>query len=89
MMKLSQRLVNHFCTSITPSGGQQWTTVSGLDEFEVRATLRRTTDPGQPKGVVLSAATTIWLPVTPENVFSFLRDERTRPQVNTPLNCAF
>ncbi|GER56727.1 homeobox-leucine zipper family protein [Striga asiatica] len=85
MMKLAQRMVNNFCSSINPSNGQQWTTLSGggggLNEFEVRATLHRSTDPGQPNGVVLSAAATIWLPISHENVFNFFRDERTRPQV--------
>lgn len=81
MMKLAQRMVNNFCASINPSNGHQWTTLSGTNEFEVRATLHKSTDPGQPNGVVLSAATTISLPIPPQNVFNFFRDERTRPQV--------
>ncbi|KAL0441172.1 UNVERIFIED_CONTAM: Homeobox-leucine zipper protein HDG11 [Sesamum radiatum] len=80
MMKLAQRMVNNFCSSINPASGQQWTTLSGLNEFEVRATVHRSIDPGQPNGVVLSAAATIWLPVPPQNVFNFFKDERTRPQ---------
>ncbi|KAL2533075.1 Homeobox-leucine zipper protein HDG11 [Abeliophyllum distichum] len=80
MMKLAQRMVNNFCASLNPSNGQQWSTLSGSNEFEVRATLHKSNDPGQPNGVVLSAATTIWLPIPPENVFSFFRDESTRPQ---------
>ncbi|KAH6806760.1 homeodomain GLABROUS 11 [Perilla frutescens var. frutescens] len=80
MMKLAQRMVNNFCASINPANGQQWTTLSGMNEFEVRATLHKSTDPGQPSGVVLSAAATIWLPVPPPSVFNFFRDERTRPQ---------
>ncbi|KAI3464189.1 hypothetical protein Pfo_020852 [Paulownia fortunei] len=74
------RMVNNFCSCINPSNGQQWTTLSGLNEFEVRATLHKSTDPGRPNGVVLSAAATIWLPIPPQNVFNFFRDERTRPQ---------
>lgn len=82
MMKLAQRMVSSFCASINPCNGHQWTTLSGgLNEFEVRATLHKSTDPGQPNGVVLSAATTIWLPIPPQNVFNFFRDERTRHQV--------
>ncbi|KAL2243851.1 UNVERIFIED_CONTAM: Homeobox-leucine zipper protein HDG11 [Sesamum indicum] len=80
MMKLAQRMVNNFCSSINPASGQQWTTLSGLNEFEVRATVHRIIDPGQPNGVVLSAAATIWLPVPPQNVFNFFKDERSRPQ---------
>ncbi|KAK6128213.1 hypothetical protein DH2020_038047 [Rehmannia glutinosa] len=51
MMKLAQRMVSNFCSSINPSNGQQWTTLSGTNEFEVRATLHKSTDPGQPNGV--------------------------------------
>ncbi|KAL3512453.1 hypothetical protein ACH5RR_025170 [Cinchona calisaya] len=80
MMKLAQRMVRSFCQSINPSNGHQWTTLSGLNEFEVRATLHKSSDPGQPNGVVLSAATTIWLPIPPQHVFNFFRDERTRTQ---------
>lgn len=83
MMKLAQRMVSNFCGSINPANGQQWTTLSGVNEFEVRATLHKSSDPGQPSGVVLSAAATIGLPVPPTSVFNFFRDERTRPQVRT------
>ncbi|KAG8388503.1 hypothetical protein BUALT_Bualt02G0132400 [Buddleja alternifolia] len=80
MMKLAQRMVNSFCSSINPSNGQQWTTFSGFNEYEVRSTLYKSADPGQPNGVVLSATATIWLPIPPQIVFNFFRDERTRPQ---------
>ncbi|KAK4370764.1 hypothetical protein RND71_010239 [Anisodus tanguticus] len=80
MMKVTQRMVRNFCASINPSNGHQWNNISALDGFEVRATLQKSTDPGQPNGVVISAASTIWLPVPPQHVFNFLRDERTRPQ---------
>ncbi|XP_008240378.1 PREDICTED: homeobox-leucine zipper protein HDG11 [Prunus mume] len=80
MMKLAQRMVNNFCASISTSNGHRWTTLSGMNEVGVRVTIHKSTDPGQPNGVVLSAATTIWLPVSPQNVFNFFKDERTRPQ---------
>lgn len=81
MMKLAQRMVNNFCTSISTSNSHRWTTLSGLNEVGVRVALHKSTDPGQPNGVVLNAATTFWLPVSPQNVFNFFKDERTRPQV--------
>lgn len=81
MMKLAQRMMNNFCASLNPSPGQQLTTLLGSNEVEVRATLHRSVDPGQPNRMVLSASATIWLPVSPQNVFNFFRDERTRPQV--------
>ncbi|KAJ7975330.1 Homeobox leucine zipper protein [Quillaja saponaria] len=80
MIKLAQRMVNSFCASISSSNGHHWTTLSGSNEVGVRVTLRKSTDPGQPNGVVLSAATTIWLPISPQNVFNFFKDERNRSQ---------
>ncbi|XP_068662098.1 homeobox-leucine zipper protein ROC8-like [Aristolochia californica] len=80
MMKLSQRMINNFCTSISTSSGHRWTTLSGLNDVGVRVTVHKSTDPGQPNGVVLSAATSLWLPVSPQTVFNFFKDERTRAQ---------
>lgn len=81
-MKLAQRMVNSFCASISSSNGHRWTTLSGMNEVGVRVTVHKSNDPGQPNGVVLSAATTIWLPIPPQDVFSFFKDERTRSQVD-------
>ncbi|KAL5225320.1 hypothetical protein ABZP36_011959 [Zizania latifolia] len=81
MMKLSQRMVNSFCGSLGASQMHQWTTLSVTNEVSVHVTMHRsTTDPGQPNGVVLSAATSIWLPVPCDHVFAFVRDENTRSQ---------
>nr|XP_019704584.1 homeobox-leucine zipper protein ROC8 [Elaeis guineensis] len=80
MMKLSQRMINNFCSSLSASTGNRWTTLSGLNDVGVRVTVHKSTNPGQPNGVVLSAATSIWLPISSERVFSFLKDERTRAQ---------
>nr|CAD1827139.1 unnamed protein product [Ananas comosus var. bracteatus] len=80
MMKLSQRMVNNFCASLSSSQIQRWTMLSGLSDVGVRVTVHRSSDPGQPSGVVLSAATSLWLPMSCERVFSFFRDENMRPQ---------
>lgn len=81
MMKLAQRMVNNFCASISTSHGHRWTTLSGMNEVGVRVTVHKSTDSGQPNGVVLSAATTIWLPVSPQTIFNFFKNDRTRSQV--------
>ena len=44
-------------------------------------TKRRENDLGEPSGIVLSATTSFWLPVSHKFVFDFLRDESTRTQV--------
>ncbi|WVZ14686.1 hypothetical protein V8G54_012252 [Vigna mungo] len=73
MMKLAQRMVTNFCASISASAGHRWTTLSGsgMNEIGVRVTVHKSTDPGQPNGVVLSAATTIWLPIPPQTWDAF------------------
>ncbi|KAL9432629.1 hypothetical protein AB3S75_027619 [Citrus x aurantiifolia] len=86
MMKLAQRMVSSFCTSISTSNRYRGTTISGLNEVGVRVTLHKSMDPGQPNGVVLNAATTFWLPIPPQNVFNFFKDERTRPQWDVLTN---
>ncbi|CAM0943827.1 unnamed protein product [Alopecurus aequalis] len=85
MMRLSQRMVGSFCASLSASQLHRWTTLSGPggvseDAAGVRVMVHRSTDPGQPSGVVLSAATSIWLPVSCDRVFAFVRDENTRSQ---------
>ena len=81
MMKLAQRMVSNFCASISTSNSHKWTTISGMNEIGVRVTVHKSNDPGQPNGVVLSAATTIWLPISSQAVFNFFKDETKRPQV--------
>ena len=49
---------------------------------DVRVLIRKSVDdPGRPPGIVLSAATSLRLPVPPSKVFQFLRDERFRTEV--------
>ncbi|CAM0913875.1 unnamed protein product [Alopecurus aequalis] len=82
MMKLSQRMVSSFCASMTASQHHQWTHMTGAagNDVCVRVSMHRNGDPGQPNGVVLSAATSVWLPVPCDHVFAFVRDESTRSQ---------
>nr|CAB3447983.1 unnamed protein product [Digitaria exilis] len=81
MMKLSQRMVSSFSASLSASQVHRWMTLSGPNnDVGVRVMVQRSTDPGQPSGVVLSAATSIWLPVPCDRVFAFVRDENTRSQ---------
>ncbi|CAL9138047.1 unnamed protein product [Musa acuminata var. zebrina] len=80
MMKLAQRMLSSFCANVGASNGHQWNTISGLNDVGVRVTIHKTTDAGRPDGVVLNAATSMWLPISSEKVFGFFKDERTRSQ---------
>ncbi|XP_057796901.1 homeobox-leucine zipper protein MERISTEM L1-like [Salvia miltiorrhiza] len=79
MLKLAERMVMSFCTGVGASTAHTWTTLSGSGADDVRVMTRKSMDdPGRPPGIVLSAATSFWLPVPPKRVFDFLRNENSR-----------
>ncbi|XP_060209578.1 homeobox-leucine zipper protein HDG2-like [Lycium barbarum] len=83
MLKLAERMVNSFSSGVSSTAGSQWKTISeGIETDEnVRVMTRKSiNDPGRPPGIVLSAATSFWLPISPKTVFDFLRDENTRTE---------
>ncbi|KAE8703676.1 Homeobox-leucine zipper protein ANTHOCYANINLESS 2 [Hibiscus syriacus] len=82
MLKLAQRMTNNFCAGVCASTVHKWNklNVGNVDE-DVRVMTRKSVDdPGEPPGIVLSAATSVWLPVSPQRLFHFLRDERLRSE---------
>ncbi|XP_039042570.1 homeobox-leucine zipper protein ANTHOCYANINLESS 2-like isoform X2 [Hibiscus syriacus] len=80
MLKLAQRMTDNFCAGVCASTVHKWNklNVGHVDE-DVRVITRKSVDdPGEPPGIVLSAATSVWLPVSNKKLFDFLRDERSR-----------
>ncbi|KAF9626355.1 hypothetical protein IFM89_032409 [Coptis chinensis] len=81
MLKLAERMVISFCSGVSASTAHTWTTLSGTGDDDVRVMTRKSVDdPGRPPGIVLSAATSFWLPVSPKTLFDFLRNENSRNQ---------
>ncbi|KAF4372505.1 hypothetical protein F8388_027178 [Cannabis sativa] len=81
MLKLAERMVMSFCVGVGASTAHAWTTLSATGSDDVRVMTRKSMDdPGRPPGIVLSAATSFWLPVPPKRVFDFLRDENSRSE---------
>ncbi|KAG1362302.1 homeobox-leucine zipper protein ROC5 [Cocos nucifera] len=82
MLKLAQRMTDNFCAGVCASSAHKWSKLSlGNIGEDVRVMTRQSVDdPGEPPGVVLSAATSVWLPVSPLRLFDFLRDERLRSE---------
>ncbi|KAM7264794.1 hypothetical protein ACFE04_002477 [Oxalis oulophora] len=81
MLKLAERMVTSFCTGVGASTAHAWTTLSATGSDDVRVMTRKSMDdPGRPPGIVLSAATSFWIPVPPKKVFDFLRDENSRSE---------
>ncbi|KAI5082765.1 hypothetical protein GOP47_0002508 [Adiantum capillus-veneris] len=79
LLKLAQRMTTQLCSNVSSSS--TWTTLSGNNgEEEVRVLTRESSseNPYEPSGMVLSAATSIWLPVSPQHVFDFLINPTAR-----------
>ncbi|CAI9101722.1 OLC1v1039114C1 [Oldenlandia corymbosa var. corymbosa] len=82
MLKLAQRMTDNFCAGVCASTVHKWNKLNtgNMDE-DVRVMTRKSMDdPGEPAGIVLSAATSVWLPVSPQRLFDFLRDEHIRSE---------
>ncbi|GAB4861822.1 Homeobox-leucine zipper protein ANTHOCYANINLESS 2 [Ancistrocladus abbreviatus] len=82
MLKLAQRMTDNFCAGVCASTIHKWSKLNmGNVDEDVRVMTRKSVDdPGEPPGIVLSAATSVWLPVSPQRLFDFLRDERLRSE---------
>ncbi|XVE58587.1 hypothetical protein DITRI_Ditri04bG0181600 [Diplodiscus trichospermus] len=82
MLKLAQRMTYNFCAGVCASSVHNWDklSVSTVGEDVRVMTRKNINDPGEPRGVVLSAATSVWMPITQQRLFDFLRNERTRSQ---------
>ncbi|GJS70020.1 hypothetical protein Tco_0702861 [Tanacetum coccineum] len=62
--------------SVGSSTAHTWTTLSSSGADDVcLMTSERMDDPGRPPGIVLSAATSFWIPIQPKQVFCSLWDE--------------
>ncbi|XP_042461681.1 homeobox-leucine zipper protein ROC5-like isoform X1 [Zingiber officinale] len=83
LLKLAQRMTDNFCSGVCASSAREWSKLGGGVNIgeDVRVMTRQSVaDPGEPPGVVLSAATAVWLPVSPQRLFDFLHDEQQRSQ---------
>ncbi|KAI5423513.1 homeobox-leucine zipper protein PROTODERMAL FACTOR 2 [Lathyrus oleraceus] len=85
MLKLAERMVTSFSTSIGAASNHAWTNVhSDGSEHVVKVMTKKYVDESgrgsRSPGVVLSTATSFWLPIPPRRTFDFLRDENTRCQ---------
>ncbi|XP_028806078.1 homeobox-leucine zipper protein ANTHOCYANINLESS 2-like [Neltuma alba] len=80
MVKLAQRMTDNFCSGIIASSGLRWDSlrVETLGDDVKVMTRKSEGEPGDPPGVMLSAATSIWLPLSQQSLFDFLRDQRRR-----------
>ncbi|KAI9159605.1 hypothetical protein LWI28_000093 [Acer negundo] len=79
-LKLAQRMMYNFSSGVCVSSLRKWDKlcVEGVPEDLRVLTRKSRNDPGEPTGIVLSAATSIWLPTTKQRLFDFLSNQRMR-----------
>ncbi|KAK7402294.1 hypothetical protein VNO78_14447 [Psophocarpus tetragonolobus] len=79
ILKLAQRMTWSFCHAIGASSFHTWTKVTSKTGEDIRISSRKNlNDPGEPIGLILCAVCSVWLPVSPNVLFDFLRDEMRR-----------
>ncbi|ESQ43310.1 hypothetical protein EUTSA_v10015677mg [Eutrema salsugineum] len=78
ILTLAQRMKRNFYSGITASSIHKWEKL--LAENVGQGTRILTRKSLEPSGVVLSAATSMWLPVTQQRLFEFLCDGKCRNQ---------
>lgn len=90
ILKLAQRMTWSFCHAIGASSFHTWTMVTSKTGEDIRISSRKNlNDPGEPLGVILSAVSSVWLPVSTNVLFDFLRDEARRSEVQLSASLLF
>ncbi|XP_054792743.1 homeobox-leucine zipper protein GLABRA 2-like [Prosopis cineraria] len=89
ILKLAQRMTSNFCHAVGASSFHTWTKVTSKTGEDIRISSRKNlNDPGEPLGVILCAVSSVWLPVSPNVLFDFLRDETRRSEWDIMSNGA-
>ena len=78
-MKLGERMLKIFNEMLIMSGKVEFPQQS---KCGVRISIRMNKEPGQLPGLVVTAASCLSIPLTPLQVFNFLRSNDTRHQVS-------
>ncbi|XVF24972.1 hypothetical protein REPUB_Repub13aG0173200 [Reevesia pubescens] len=79
ILKLAQRMTCSFCHAIGASSYHTWNKVSSKTGEDIRVSSRKNlNEPGEPLGVIICAVSSVWLAVSPNLLFDFLRDEARR-----------
>lgn len=81
LMKVSHRVVQNFFELLSMSDKLDFPHLAEFNNTGVRVCMRKSSGPGQPDGFIVSAAASLWLPVSYVNLFEFFKDEQKRAEV--------
>lgn len=87
ILKLAQRMTSSYCRALSTSSYNSWNKIASKTGEDIRVASRKNVnDPGEPNGVILCAATSVWLPVAHHVLFDYLRDENQRKEWDIMFN---
>ncbi|CAJ1935433.1 unnamed protein product [Sphenostylis stenocarpa] len=79
VMHLTRRMVKSFGGSLCMQDNTNFPHLTRMNNGGIRVAVRMNlTEPGEPKGMILSAATSFRLPLSPQDVFDYLIDDKKR-----------
>lgn len=80
MLKLADRMMKTFCRNMSSTADNPWTQMAYSPY--VRIMVKNNMDePGKPPGTSVVFTTSVWLDVSPNRLFNFLRHENSRTKV--------
>ncbi|XP_073317796.1 homeobox-leucine zipper protein GLABRA 2-like isoform X2 [Primulina huaijiensis] len=87
ILKLAQRMTASYCRALSTSSYNSWNKIASKTGEDIWVASRKNVnDPGEPNGVILCAATSVWLPVAHHVLFDYLRDENQRKEWDIMFN---
>nr|KYP50289.1 Homeobox-leucine zipper protein HDG11 [Cajanus cajan] len=79
IMQLAHRMVKIFCRTLDMEDNTNFPHLTRINNGEVTISVRMNkTVSDVPKGMILSAATSFWLPLSPQSVFDYMIDNKER-----------
>ncbi|KAK4374768.1 hypothetical protein RND71_005445 [Anisodus tanguticus] len=79
ILKVAQRMMRSFCRAIAAFSYNKWNKIHSKTGDDIRVASRKNlTDPEEPLGLILCAASSVWLPISHHVLFDFLRDVTCR-----------
>ncbi|MCE3215474.1 hypothetical protein HAX54_002547 [Datura stramonium] len=83
VMQISQRMVKSFCEVLSMKNQLDFPTSTQLNSRD-RVSIRKNEEITKSEGFIITACTSIWLPLSFQIVFNFFKDYKTRPQPYVP-----
>ncbi|KZV41111.1 hypothetical protein F511_09307 [Dorcoceras hygrometricum] len=80
VINLCDRMVKNFCEELSMSDKIDFSHSSASHNSGIQMSVQRSNGQGLANGLILSAATSLWLPLSYEILFDFFRDEKNRAQ---------